>query len=689
MAGEDRVAAGRDRVMTGEDRRLAGDAARRLRRQAHGLGTSLGLVRRFAPLLAGHRRPMATALGASLAYTAASLAEPWPLKLILDHVLPGKPLATGIAGLDAWVAGGPTRLLGLSAAVILVLAALRGSCYYQRNVHASRVGHALVTDVRRQLFAHMQRLSLRFHHQHATGDLLTRLTGDIALLRELMVASIVTLLSEGIILVGYVAVMLVMAWELALVSLVAMPVIFVLLTVYSGRIRAAARKQRRAESKLAARAHEVLAGIHVVQAFAREDAEDAAMGKLAKRSLKSSLTTTRLEAGLNRSVELAIAAATAVAMWFGVRQVLAGELTAGDLVVFVAYMKGFYRPLRRISQVAERGSKAGTCIERVTEVLDRLPEVPDGREPAPALRGAIHFDGVDFGYAADQPVLRGIDLRLEPGQTVALVGPSGAGKTTLLSLIPRFFDPAAGAVRVDGHDLRRFTLRSLREQVALVPQDGMLFAGTIRDNIAYGRPGATDAEIEAAARAAGIHAHIASLPGGYDAAVGERGVTLSGGQRQRLAIARALVRDAPIVLLDEPTTGLDAEAEAQVLAAMDRLLAGRTAVVIAHRLATVRRADRIVVLEGGRVVGDGTHDDLMAGCPLYRDLYTRQLEPAAAGEGAGEGKRMDRERGAARADAPPAVDAVPIPAGPAADGGGRAAAGRRAPRRVAAMGTRA
>ncbi len=604
---------------------MAADTTRQLRRQADGLGTSLSLIRRFGPLLAGHRRPMGTALGASLAYTAASLAEPWPLKLILDHVLPGKPLATGSAALDAWLAGGPMRLLGLSVGVILVLAALRGYFYYQRNVHASRVGHVLVTDVRRQLFAHMQRLSLRFHHRHATGDLLTRLTGDIVLLRELMVASIVTLLSEGIILVGYVLVMLAMAWELALVSLVAMPVIFGLLTVYSGRIRAATRKQRRSESKLAARAHEVLAGIHVVQAFAREDAEDAALGKLAKRSLKSSLTTTRLEAGLNRSVELAIAAATAVAMWFGVRQVLAGDLSAGDLVVFVAYMKGFYRPLRRISQVAERGSKAGTCIERVTEVLDQSPEVPDGREPAPALRGEIHFDGIDFGYAADRPVLRGVDLRIRAGETVALVGPSGAGKTTLLSLIPRFYDPVAGVVRVDGADARRYSLRSLREQIALVPQDGMLFAGTIRDNIAYGRLDATDAEIEAAARAADIHDHIASLPGGYDAAVGERGVTLSGGQRQRLAIARALVRDAPIVLLDEPTTGLDTAAEAQVLAAMDRLLGGRTAVVIAHRLATVRRADRIVVMDGGRVVGEGRHDALLASCALYRALYSRQL----------------------------------------------------------------
>jgi len=616
-----------------------------LRRQGRQLGTVFVVGRRFGPELKPHRRTLGTAFLASLAYTAVSLAEPWPLKVIFDHVLPGPSTGRTPPAWSAWTGADPAHLLGASVLAILGLAALRGFFYYHRNILAARAGHVLVTQIRQQLFAHMQRLSLRFHHQNATGDLLTRLTGDIGLLRELMVASLISLLSEGIILAGYVLVMLWMAWQLAAVSLVAMPVIFVLLTVYSDRIRDATRKQRKSESKLAARAHEVLAGIHVVQAFAREADENARLDKLANRSLKSGLTTTRLEAGLSRGVEIAIAAATALALWLGAREVLAGRLSAGDLIVFVAYMKGFYRPLRRISQVAERASKAGSCVERVTEVLDTSPEVPDGPQEAQRLHGALRFDHVDFSYAPGAPVLCDVHLDVRPGETVALVGPSGAGKSSLLSLIPRFYDPAGGVVRVDGHDLRRFTLRSLREQIALVPQDGMLFGGTIRDNIAYGKPSASDAEIEAAARAARIHDFVVSQPDGYGTVIGERGATLSGGQRQRLAIARALVKDAPIVLLDEPTTGLDAAAEAEVIEAMARLLAGRTAVVIAHRLATVRRADRIVVIDAGRIVAEGRHEDLLATCPLYADLYARQFDdagPIGAGRRAANPARARR-----------------------------------------------
>ena len=606
-----------------------------VRERTRGLKTSLGVAYRFRGELYPHWRRLLGAFLCSVGLTAMRLGEPWPLKFIFDNVLVGLPLQTPFPWIDRAVGDEPMLILGASTVAILGLAALRGVFYYYQNVLASRVGQEVVLAMRRRLFAHLQRLSLRFHARSSTGDLLTRLTSDIAMLRELLVASTLSLVSEAVILVSFVVVMLLIEWRLAVVALLVIPVIFGLLTVYSARIREATREQRRREGKLAGRVQQVLAGIHVVQMFARESDEDERLGSLNARSLRSGLKATRLEAQLNRAVELSLAVATAATLWFGATQVMAGRLTPGELIVFVAYMQSFYRPLRRISRVAERASKASTCVERVTEVLDHAPDVRDGWRVAPKLRGAIAFEGVEFAYEVDRPVLRGIDLVVEAGQTVALVGPTGAGKSTLLSLVPRLYDPSQGAVRIDGQDVRELTLKSLRDQVSVVPQDGMLFGGDIRENIAYGRPEATDQEIEAAARAAQIHDFIMSLPDGYETTVGERGVTLSGGQRQRLALARAIVRDAPIVLLDEPTTGLDAESERLVVTALARLLAGRTAIVIAHRLSTVRGADLILVMAEGRIVDRGRHEELLARAGLYRNLCELQLAP---GDWAGAGR---------------------------------------------------
>jgi len=596
-----------------------------LRRQASGVRASARAVHHFRRELYRHWRPLLGATLFSFGYAAARLAEPWPLKFIFDNALAGMPLDTPIAVLDRALRNEPMRILVAATLVILVLALFRGVFYYYQRYLTARVGQAVVLKVRQRLFAHLQRLPLSFHERYPTGDLLVRLSGDVNMLRDLLVATLLTVFSEGVILIGFVVVMFLVEWRVALVAVLVIPVIFMFTTVYSVKIRAATRKQRRREGELAARLHEALSGIHVVQLFAREDEEDERLRSLNKRSFRSGLRAARLEARLNRTVELSVAAGTAAALWFGATQVIAGRLTPGELIVFLFYVQGSYRPLRRISRVAQRAAKASVCVERITSVLDRENDLRNGSIVAPPLKGALRFEGVDFAYVRGVPVLEGIDLVVEPGQKVAVVGASGAGKSTLLGLVPRLYDPTSGVVRVDGHDVRNFTLKSLRDQVAVVPQDGMLFGGDLRENIAYGKPDATDEEIEAAARAAYIHDFAVALPDGYGTPIGERGVTLSGGQRQRLAIARAIVKDAPIVLLDEPATGLDAESEELVMAALAHLLAGRTALLVAHRLATVHHADLIVVLDRGQIAERGTHAELLPLGGLYSRLHEFQL----------------------------------------------------------------
>lgn len=601
-----------------------------LRNQARGVRASATAMRRFRGEISGHWATLLGAVLCAMGYTAMRIAEPWPLKFIFDNVLNGQPLETPFPWLNQLLAGSRTRILLAAILALLMLAALRGVFYYYQTYLTSRVGQAIVLNVRRKLFAHIQRLSLRFHHESSTGDLLTRLTGDINNLRELLVASAVPLVSETVILVGFVGVMFAMNWRLALLAIVTIPLIFGLVRSYSSRIRQATRKQRRREGELASRLQEALKGIQVVQLFAREPEEDARLRDLNQRSLDSGLQASRLGAKLNQGVELSVALGMAATLWFGTTEVIAGRLTPGELIVFVTYMQSFYRPLRRISRFTERASKASSCVERITEVLDQEPDVRGGPVEAPRFRGEIRFKDVGFSYADGGSVLRDIDLTIAPGQTVALVGPSGAGKSTLIGMIPRLHDATRGTIEIDGRDVREFTLESLRDGIAVVPQDGMLFKSTIRENIAYGKLDATDEEIEAAARAARIHDHIASLPEGYETVIGERGVSLSGGQRQRLAIARAIVKDAPIVLLDEPTTGLDAAAERLVMEAFDHLLRGRTAVVIAHRLATIRRADLIVVDENGRIVERGSHAELFGLGGRYRVLHDLQFAGSSA-----------------------------------------------------------
>ncbi len=608
-----------------------------IRRQVRGLKVSFEMIFRFRRELKRHWPRLLVALLCAFAYVAMRLAEPWPLKFVFDNVLVNRPLVTPFPWLNDWLGTDRLRVLQLAVGAVLLFALLRGIFYYFQSVLTTRVGQEVVVKIRQQLFAHVQRLSLRFHNQNSTGDLLMRFTGDINNLRQLLAATLLSLMTESIVLIGFVTVMFIMNWQLALLAIITMPSILFLLIFYSSRIRTAARKQRRREGELASRLHETLGSMHIVQMFTREREEEDRLRSLNKRSLKAGMRATRLEGQLNQGVEISVAVGMALTIWVGVNQVIDGRLMPGELLVFITYMQSFYRPMRRLSRVAERAAKASSCVDRVTEVLDQVPEIEDGHIEAGRMRGDIRFDQVSFVYDDGAESLRNVDFTIQPHQTVALVGPSGAGKSTMVSLLPRLYDVTEGTLLIDGHDIRDYTLRSLRENISVVPQDGALFGGTIRENIAYGNSEATDETIEQAARDAYIHDFIASLPGGYDTIVSQRGVSLSGGQRQRLAIARALIKDAPIVVLDEPTTGLDAESEHSVLNALNRLLVGRTALVIAHRLDTIRRADVILVVKDGQVMEQGTHDELLARGGQYRELYRMQLsepdEPAAASNG--------------------------------------------------------
>jgi ATP-binding cassette subfamily B protein len=500
-----------------------------------------------------------------------------------------------------------------------------------------RVGQRMVYDLAGDLFARLQRRSLRCYGRSSVGDSLMRVTGDSWCLQTVVDVLLYKPANALVGLVGTVAVMAAMDPRLTAAALVVAPLMVGASFGLGKRIRSAAKAGREVESRLQSHVQQTLGGIPVVQAFAQEEREHRRFRQFADAAIR-----TRLQASLLRNVSglaaglIGTLGAGAV-LWLGAQRVLDGQLTVGSLLVFVAYLGPLQAGLTTFANIYPTLQSAGARVDRVLEVLEAAPEVRDrpGAAPLPPVRGGLRLEGVTFGYEPGRPVLRGVSLAARPGETVALVGPSGAGKSTLAGLVPRFFDPWQGRVTLDGRDLRAVQLRSLRAQVAVVLQEPFLFPLTVAENIAYGRPGAARGEVAAAAAAAGADAFIRRLPRGYDTVVGERGATLSGGERQRLAIARALLKDAPVLVLDEPTAALDAATEAALLEALARLMRGRTTLVIAHRLSTIRAADRIVVLEAGRVVEAGAHAELVAAGGPYARLHALQAGAAGAPRPAG------------------------------------------------------
>jgi subfamily B ATP-binding cassette protein MsbA len=460
-------------------------------------------------------------------------------------------------------------------------------------------------------------------------------TSDIDAIQSFIASGLLGVLINGLTLVGMVGVMFYVNWRFTLIALSVAPALFAMVYTYTRRIKSAAREVRKKEGEIVSVIQEVLTSIHVVKAFAREEYEQRRLEEESLESVEIALRARGLKAKLSPMVEIIVAIGTSMVLWFGGRMVLDGSLTAGSLFVFIFYLGKMYKPMQELSKMTDAYSKAAVGYERICEILETEREVKGlpGARPAPKLQGRIEFDKVHFSYQPNVPVLRGVSLRIEPGQVAALVGPTGAGKTTIISLIPRFYDPSSGLVKIDGTDARRFTQKSLRQQISFVLQETLLFRAPVWYNIAYGKPGASRSEILRAAELANAHEFIEKMPQGYDTMVGERGVTLSGGQRQRIAIARAIIRNSAILILDEPTTGLDAGSEKLVFEALDRLMEGKTSIVIAHRLSTIRRAGVIWVLQDGRIVESGKHEELIRSAGLYSQLYAlqfREEEDAAA-----------------------------------------------------------
>lgn len=582
----------------------------------------------FKSLLRPHAKLLTIGFIGVLGEGVANLLEPWPLKVVLDNVLKSKP-AQG--WLNTWIlttfGHDKYGALNFAALAVLVIALVGAGCSYVEKYVTTSVGQWVTHDLRRTLYSHIQRLSLAYHDHKQTGDLISRVTGDIDAIQSFIVSGLLDSMINSLTLVGMLGVMMYLNWKFTLIALSVAPFLFLVVYSYTRKIKKASREVRKKEGEIVSVMQEVISSIRVVKAFAREDYELRRLEEESLEGVEIGLRARSLKAKLSPLVELIVAIGTCLVLWFGARMVLGGALSAGSLVVFIFYLGKMYKPMQQLSKMTDAYSKAVVGYERIREILETHNEIKDipGARRAPAFKGAIEFDQVSFGYEPDILVLKDLNFNIEPGQVAALVGPTGAGKSTIISLIPRFYDPTSGVVKIDGQDVRRYQQKSVRQQISFVLQETLLFHGPIWSNIAYGKPEATRAEILRAAELANAHEFIEKLPDGYDTILGERGVTLSGGQRQRIAIARAIIRNTPILILDEPSSGLDAASEKLVFEALDRLMDGKTCIVIAHRLSTIRRANCIFVVQDGMICERGTHDELMNAGGLYSQLHEIQF----------------------------------------------------------------
>jgi ATP-binding cassette subfamily B protein len=577
-----------------------------------------------------YKVPFLIALAQVFIISGCELLKPWPLKVIIDNVLSGKPAPFGIGEFFS-----PAILLVLAAIGLIVIYVVLGGITLLNNYTTIKIGQQMVNDMRRDLYAHLQRLSLAFHHRRQVGDLLYRVTADTYAIQSLTMNGVFPIVSALVLLAGMFAVMIKIDWKLTLLSLAVCPVLLVSILTMSRRIASAAMIARQQESEVYSVVQRAILAIRIIQAFTKEEEEHRKFMAASNLSLGASLRLYTLQTFYAGIVNVVMAVGTALVVWVGAKHVMSGQLTVGEIMVFTTYLASLYGPINSICQTwgMIQGSKVG--VERVFEILDVEKDLKDGVSsfPKSGTTGAVTWENVSFHYVPEQPVLKNIDLRVNPGEKIAFVGPTGVGKSTLVSLIPRFYDTCGGRVTIDGTDVRDYQLKSLRSQISMVLQPPLVFPVSVRENIAYGRPEAGIEEVISAAKLARIHDSIERLPDKYETVIGEQGATLSEGERQRITIARAILRNSPILILDEPTSSVDAETEALIMEGLEQLTTGRTTFIIAHRLSTVRKADRIVVLGKGEIIEQGHFSELIRAQGPFSALYRSQFgldEPAKA-----------------------------------------------------------
>ena len=590
-------------------------------------------------LLKPYRGTLLIILLAMLLQMVATVATPWPLKIVLDNVVGEHKLPHWLDEfLRPFMRGGTKMEIAAAAAIALVLIVVLGAvASYVANYCTTSVGQWVANDLRIRTYDRLQHLSLNYYDTHEMGTLLSTITADVQTIQGFASSSTLGIVVDLLTIVGMLAIMFWLNWDFTLIAVAVTPFMLLIISRFKKAIKKATKEVRKEQSKIVAVVQQGLESMKVVKAFGRQDLEQEELSEVSKATVEAALKARRVKALLSPMVNVIVALCTAFVLWRSSSLILRGAMTAGALTVFLAYLAQLFKPVKDLATMTNTIAQTAVGVERVRAILeadDVIPEKADAREPE-AFRGDIAFDHVDFGYDKEAKVLNNVSFKVSAGQMVGVVGPTGSGKSTVVSLIPRFYDPVRGKIMIDGIDVRDFTLRGLRSQIGYVLQETVLFRGTVAENIAYGKGGATRAEVEEAAELANAAEFINKMPHGYESMVGDRGDTLSGGQRQRIGIARAIIRDNPILILDEPTAALDTESEKLVMDALHRLMQKRTVITIAHRLSTIRDADKILVLKDGVLAEEGSHDELMARSGIYAGLYQAQFEATLASAPAG------------------------------------------------------
>jgi ABC-type multidrug transport system fused ATPase/permease subunit len=565
-------------------------------------------------------------LAAMLVEALMGIASPWPLKIVIDNVIGSQPLPSWLLGVDSLIGRSKMALAMATALLLIVITVIGALAGYVNSFYTESVGQYVANDTRLKIYHHLQRLSLGYYDTHQVGKILSTLTTDVSTMQDFVSTSLLTILVDSITIVGILSLMFYINWVFALIAIAVTPFLLVFVFRFKKAVKKSVHEVRKDESSMVAILQQGLESIRVVNAFGTQNEEEDRLKKISLETVHAALRTRKLKALVSPVVSIVVTLCLAVVLWRGSSLVLAGAMTVGALTVILSYLNKFFSPVKDLAKMTNAVAQAIVAMERIQQLLeidDIIPQKPNAITPD-KLKGEIVFEQVSFGYNHETIILKDISMRINCGERIGICGPTGSGKSTVASLIPRFYDPWAGRILIDGADITDYDLNGLRKQVGFVLQDTLLFYGSIAENIAYGKPAATKEEIINAARLANAEEFILKMPRGYDTLVGERGVTLSGGQRQRIGIARAIIRDSPILILDEPTAALDTESERLVMDALEKLMEGRTVITITHRLSTISDYNRIFVINDGVIEEQGTHAELITQGKLYADLYRVQ-----------------------------------------------------------------